>query len=421
MTLQLMLGGAVFASTLLGVMARPRRISEAAVALAGGAAMIALGAVPLGMIGPTLLREWNVYGFFIGLMVIAALAEQAGVFTALANGAARWAGGSAARLYLAVFGLGTLITAVLSNDATALILTPVVWSLATRLRLPVLPFMFACTFIADTASTLLPVSNPINILVMSHFPGGLAQFWRYLLAPSLACVALNIGLFWWIFRRDLGGRYDLGDLDMSGPANPALYRATLAGLGLIALAYVLGSLVEAPLALVALAGAAGLLIVAARHVALRWGAVGREISPALFGFITGMFLVVRGIEQLGLTARFGAALLPGGEPTWEALARTTFGTALGSNLINNVPMALVMTSALEQVPDAHPALVHATMFGADLGPNLTIVGSLATMLWLVILRRKGLEISAWQYFKLGLAFVVPALLLGTTWMWLAAM
>ncbi len=147
-----------------------------------------------------------------------------------------------------------------------------------------------------------------------------------------------------------------------------------------------------------------------------------EISWSLFVFIGGMFLVVHAVENLGLTAAFGRSLLQlaGGNPYLTILV-TAGGTALGANLINNVPMALVMISALHTLQvgsAAHPALIYATMFGADLGPNLTTVGSLATMLWLLILRRKGLEISTLEYFKLGVTFVPLMILVGSVLLWL---
>ena len=140
---------------------RPYRISETLASSVGAVLMLLGGYVRPSEAASMLLHEWNVYGFFLGLMAISALADQAGIFEMLAYRAGRWARGSGLRLYLAVFAIGTGITAFLSNDATALILTPVVYALVTRLRLPVMPFMFACTFIADTASFLPPVSNPV--------------------------------------------------------------------------------------------------------------------------------------------------------------------------------------------------------------------------------------------------------------------
>ncbi|HET9920336.1 MAG TPA: SLC13 family permease, partial [Ktedonobacteraceae bacterium] len=171
--------------TLVGIMTRPFRWNEALIALAGAALLLITGLIsPLDAL-LTLYSDWNVFFFFLGMMSLSALAEAAGLFDWLAAQAARLAGGSSRRLYLNTFLLGCLISMVLSNDATALILTPIVYTLVTRLRLPVLPFLFACTFIADTASFLLPVSNPINIIVLTTFRLDLWTFLRLLLLPSL--------------------------------------------------------------------------------------------------------------------------------------------------------------------------------------------------------------------------------------------
>ncbi|HET6436586.1 MAG TPA: SLC13 family permease [Anaeromyxobacter sp.] len=417
-----LLGASIFGATLLAIMVRPYRIPEAAAAAVGALAMMAAGIVaPADAVG-VLAGQLNVYGFFLGLMTISAIADQAGVFTALAGGAGRWAGGSSRRLLVGTFAIGTVITAFLSNDATALILTPAVFALVTRLRLPVLPYMFACTFIADTASFLLPVSNPINILIQDGLGGGLLPFLRYLLLPALLCIGLNLGAFLYLFRADLRQGYLLADLPSTEPSHRPYLRATLAVLGIIAVAFVLATSLGVPVAWVALGGAAGLLVLSAVHRRLGWGRLRREISWSLFVFISGMFLVVRGVENLGLTRSFGTALVDlAGRSPLRASLLTAGGSALGANLINNVPMALVMVSALRSIgttPSSHQGLIYAAMFGCDLGPNLTTVGSLATMLWLLILRRKGLEVSSVQYFKLGIALVPVMLLLGGVLIWL---
>jgi arsenical pump membrane protein len=419
--LRLAAGTLIFAITLVLIMVRPRGISEATAA-AGGAALMLLGrfVTPAGAV-QALRDQWNVYGFFLGLMTISALADRAGIFEMLAQGAGRWATGSARRLYLAVFAAGALITAFLSNDATALILTPVVYALAAGLRLPVLPFMFACTFIADTASFILPVSNPINILILDVFGGGLGPFLRYLLLPSLLCVALNTALFTWLFRGSLRARYRLEDLPAAGPPDRGFFRYAVVILAVIAISYTAASALQVPLSFVALGGAALLLIGAARYRQLNWRSLGREISWPLFLFVSGMFILIRGVEGLGLTAAFGNLLLGlAGSSPLRGIILVAGGSALGANLINNVPMALVMSSALSSTHAAagQPALVYATILGADLGPNLTTVGSLATMLWVLILRRKGLEISTLEYFKLGIVIVPLMVVLGSILIWL---
>ncbi len=419
--LRLVIGIVIFLVTLAVIVARPHRINEA-MAAGGGAVVMLLGQFirPAEAVS-VLANEWNVFGFFLGLMTVSALADEAGIFETFAWLAGKWGKGYARRLYFAVFLVGTLITVFLSNDATALILTPVVYALVTRLRLPVLPFMFACTFIADTASFVLPVSNPINILVLNSFHSDLGTFLRYLLLPSLFCIAFNTLLFAWLFRHDLNLRYDLSDLTPAPSGNRGLIRFATAGLGIIAVAYLVASVEQFPLSIVALSGA-GMLLLGARYFhRLDVNKLRREISWSLFVFIGGMFIVVRAVENLGLTAAFGNRLLQlAGANPLTAIALTAGSTALGANLINNVPMALVMISAVREmlrVPLGHPALIYATILGADLGPNLTTVGSLATMLWLLILRRKGLEISTLEYFKLGVTVVPLMLLIGSLLIW----
>ena len=262
-------------------MARPRRVTEAIAAASGAILMLLGGYVGLGEALTLVRGQWNVYGFFLGLMMTSALADQAGVFEVLTHQVARWARESALRLYLAVFLLGTLISAFLSNDATALILTPVVYALVTRLRLSPLPFLFACTFIADTASFLLPVSNPINIMVINVFGGGLGPFLRYLILPSLFCIGLNIVLFVWLFRRDLKQRYNIADLPSAEPPSPAFLRFASGTLVLVAVAYVLAAAFQAPLSAVALGGSGLLVLGAVRHHCFDWRKLRREISWSL--------------------------------------------------------------------------------------------------------------------------------------------
>jgi arsenical pump membrane protein len=420
--LHLVIGILIFVITLACIIIRPRQISEALVAAVGAALMLVGRFLLPGEALQVLQGEWNIYGFFLGLMTLSAIAEQAGIFEILAAQIGRWAKGSARRLYLGVFLGGVLITAFLSNDATALILTPVVYAMVTRLRLPALPFMFACTFIADTASFLLPVSNPINILVIDSFGGGLGIFFRYLLLPALFCILCNIGLFLFLFRADLRRKYRLSDLPSTQPFDPSFFRFTLVSLGVVAAAFVLASSFQVPLSLVALGGAALLLFGAWRHGRLEWTRLRKEISWPLFIFISGMFLVIRGVQNLGLTTQFGAWLLQlAGSSPLRASLFTAAGTALGANLINNVPMALVIISALKSVgvnAQAHTGLIYAAILGCDLGPNLTTVGSLATMLWLLILRRKGLEVSSLEYFKLGILLVPVMVGVGAVLIWL---
>src|SRR5712692_4479177 len=402
--------------TLLGIMIRPYKVSEAIIALAGAGLLLVLGLLSPGVALATLLRDWNTFFFFLGIMSLAALAETAGLFDWLAVQAARLSGNSSRRLFFMTFLLGSLISMVLSNDATALILTPIVYTLVTRLRLPVLPFLFACTFIADTASFLLPVSNPINIIVLSTFRLDLWTFLRLLLLPSLIVIGINIGVFFLLYRRQLQGSFDAKRLPSPAASirHQGYFRYTCTGLILVALAYIIAAATQFPLSIVALSGALLLLIGALRWRQTTIQDVGKHISWAIFGFIAGMFIVVRAVEETNLTALFGQLLLHLSSGTsFGAVMVGTAGATIGTNLINNVPMAVVLTSALHSVQHAAPAtrlgFIASTIFGCDLGPNLTTVGSLATVLWLFILRNRNLDVSGLDYFKVGI-LVTPMML-----------
>jgi arsenical pump membrane protein len=411
--------------TLVGIMTRPFRWNEALIALAGAMLLLILGLISPLQALRTLLGDWNVFLFFLGMMALSALADLAGLFDWLAVQAARLAGQSARRLLLNIFLLGTLISMVLSNDATALILTPVVYTLVTRLRLPVIPFLFACTFIADTASFLLPVSNPINIIVLTTFNLSLWTFLRILLLPALAVIGINIAAFFLLYRRQIRGRFDLKRLPSAQEAirHVPYFRYTCAVLGIVAAAYVVASAKSWPLSFVSLAGALLLMAGALYWRRLRLREVGGHISWSIFGFIAGMFIVVQAVESTGLTALFGALLLHlSGGSTWGAVSIGTVGAAIGTNLINNVPMAVVLSAALKTLGQTSPtvrlAFIAATIFGCDLGPNLTTVGSLATVLWLLILRRRQLEVSGLDYFKVGIMITPVMLLCGAVLIWL---
>jgi arsenical pump membrane protein len=318
--------------TLIGIMTRPYRWNEATIAMIGAAVLLLLGFISPADACYTLARDWNIFLFFLGMMALSALAEAAGLFDWLAAHAARLAGKSAARLFLNVFLLGSLISAILSNDATALILTPIFYVLVTKLRLPVLPYLFACTFIADTASFLLPVSNPINIIILSRFPLDLWTFLRLLFLPSLVVIATNTGVFFLLYRKQLKGTFDIERLASVKQAvrHKAYFRYTCFVLVAVSLAYVMASAAQLPLSLVALGGAVLLLSGAIYWKRIYLHQMAKRISWSIFGFIAGMFIVVRAIEDTGLTTMFG---------NW--LVHLSGGTSFGAVMVGTAGAALV--------------------------------------------------------------------------------
>ncbi|HEX8917353.1 MAG TPA: ArsB/NhaD family transporter [Chloroflexota bacterium] len=399
----------VAALTLALVVARPRGLNEGVAALLGGALVLLLGLVPIGQALELEAGNWNIFLFFAGMMAIAALADQSGVFDLVAFAGARLARGRVGLLYVAVFLLGAIISLLFANDSAALVLTPIVYALVVRLALDPLPFVFAITFVADTASMGLPVSNPLNVILADRFHLGLAPYVSHLWLPALLVVAVNFAVFLVLFRRHIGGRFQMPERAEAGTGLvPALI--ILSGL---ACAYLVASALELPLGVVAIGGAAALAVDLRLTQGLDMTRLGREISWPIFGFIAGMLLVVQGLQTSGVTAALGRALgqMAGGS-AHQAIAVTVLGTALGSNVINNLPMALVMASTIHSLHVSSAIrtdMVYATVAGCDLGPNLTHLGSLATFLWLFFLRRKGLDVSTGDYFRLGIV-VTPLML-----------
>ena len=412
-------------AALLGIMLRPFKLNEATFALSGAGLLLLLGLISPVNAFKTLVQDWNTFLFFLGMMSLSALAEVAGLFDWLAIQAARLSGSSSGRLYLNTFLLGTLISMILSNDATALILTPIVYTLVTRLKLPVLPFLFACTFIADTASFILPVSNPINIIVLSKYPLDLFTFLRLLLLPSIVVISINIGVFFLLYRRQLQGTFDIKRLPSLEESikHKSYFRYVCAILVLVAIAYIIASATQIPLSIIALSGALLLLVGALSWKQTTIKETGKQISWSIFGFIAGMFILVQAVESTGLTDAFGHLLLQlSGGTSFGAVMIGTLGASLGTNVINNVPMAVVLNSALQTVQHAPTGVrygfIAATIFGCDLGPNLTTVGSLATVLWLLILRQRNLDVSGLDYFKVGILVTPLMLLVGALAIWL---
>jgi arsenical pump membrane protein len=410
------LAGLIFAVTLAAIVVRPRRLDEGLAAATGTALMILVGVLSPTAALSTLAGEWNVFLFFAGLMLIAAVADQSGFFDWAGALAAACAGGSARRLLVSVFIVGSLITTFLSNDATALILTPVVYAIVTKLRLPVLPYLFATTFIADTASMTLPMSNPVNVIVASRAGISLGTYLPHLALASVVAIVINLGVFLLVFRRETAGRFVLNWRAAIAEAipEPQLFRLVLVLLFAISVAYVAASAVNFPLGVVAIGGGLALAFAAIAFHNFSLRRLGAHFSPSLFVYVAGLFVLVSGVESSGLTGTLVSGLARLITSSTSAVVAGVIGTGVGSNLINNFPAVLVMLSGVQSshmAPQLQLPFLMGSLAGADLGPNLTPVGSLSTMLWLIIVRRRGVDISSLDYLKVGLV-VTPAMLVG---------
>ena len=405
-----LVGLAVFLAVMALVIARPRGLNEAWPAIAGVAALLALGLVVPADLFSVARETGGVLLFLLGMMVVSAGLEFAGVFAWAASYAARASGGSGRRLLVNVFLLGAAVTALLSLDVTVIILTPIVYATVTALGADPLPYLYACTFVANTGSLIFPMSNLTNLLLTNGL--GLS-FWRFTAAmalPNLAAVAANIAVFLWLFRERLPGRLPRATPPESVIAGTAFFRGAAMVLALVLVGLFASGVAERPLWPVALAGAAAAIAVAYATRGASASAIVAGISWPLFPFVWGMAVIVRGVGRAGLTTGLARVVLGIHGSPIGGVAVTGGLTAVGANLFNNIPMTLVMLTVLAGAPRAAVGgLAAATLIGVNIGPALTTVGSLATILWLAVIRRQGVEVPALEYLRIS-AVTVPLVL-----------
>ena len=389
------------------VMLRPRRWPEAIWAVLGAGLLVTAGLVPWTDAGRAIAKGRDVYLFLVGMMVLSEVARQEGLFDHLAASAARFARGSSLRLFALVYGVGALVTAFLSNDATAVVLTPAVYAAAQAAGAPPLPYLYACAFIANAASFVLPISNPANLVVFGGRPPALLA-WIALFGPaSLAAILVTFLALRLVFAGDLRRK-----LETPAPHAPLSKGGRVAALGLAgAVAVLLGaSAMDAPLGvptLVAGLATAGAVLVAEGKAPL---ALARGVSWSVLPLVAGLFVIVEGLARTGaveaLAGLLGAAVRTWGEGATSLAAGAV--TAFAVNLMNNLPAGLIAAETLAQA-QASPLVTGAVMIGVDLGPNLSVTGSLATILWLLALRREGLHVGALRFLGVGALVMTPAL------------
>ena len=391
-----------------GVIARPWNLPEFVWAVVGAALLVVLNLLPWQEALAAAAKGMDVYLFLIGMMLLAEVARKEGLFGWLAAQAVRHARGSAKRLFLIVYVVGTLVTVLLSNDATAVVLTPAVYAATRAARVEPLPYLFICAFIANAASFVLPISNPANLVVFGAQMLPLSEWLRHFAVPSVVAILATYAALRLTQRRAL-------DASVAAVEEmPSLtFGGKLAALGIAMTAVVLltASAFGQPLGLPTFV--AGALVTAAVLVTARQSPLPilKDVSWSVLPLVAGLFVLVQGLNQTGVLPAL-ARILHAMATTSPDTASWTVGivVAIASNLVNNLPMGLIAatTSQAAQVP------VHVTgsiLIGVDLGPNLSVTGSLATILWLIALRREGEHVAALQFLRLGLVVMPPALLL----------
>ena len=392
-----------------GVIIRPFSWPEYVWAVGGAALLVASGLLSPAEAWSGVARGADVYLFLTGMMLLSELARQQGLFDWLAAHAAAHAKGSGARLFTLVFAVGTVVTVFLSNDATAVVLTPAVAAAARTAKAEQpLPYLFACAFVANAASFVLPISNPANLVIYgAHMPPLLRWLPQYALPSALAVLA-TYGMLRWTQRGRL--RQEVA-AEIDKPALSAGGRLAACGIAATALVLLASSGFNIQLGLPTfLAGLATALLVLTRS---RSGAgeVARNISWGVLPLVAGLFVLVQAMEKTGVTSALAGAV-HGLVQHSATLAAWGVGVVLaaGCNLVNNLPAGLLAGRVVE-LARVDEQVRSAVLIGVDLGPNLSVTGSLATILWLTVLRREGQGVSAWAFLKLGALVMPPALIL----------
>lgn len=386
---------------------RPLRIHSWVWPVGGAALVVLVGYEPFADAVAAVARQWNVLLFILGLMALSAAAEESGAFEWITQRLLESAKGSQRRLFVYIFLTAALVSMVLSNDATAIALTPIVYrAVSKRGAVGAEPFLFGSVFVANAASFGLPFSNPANILILPH--ARLPAYLWHLGPAQVAAIAANLAIFLFFFRHQLRGRYEIG----AAPPLSARAFPTLLALAAVVAAYVVALLRDWPLGAVAAIGGALALGVAGANLPR----ITPRISWGIFALLAGLFVLFDAVTRAGFTqwalAGYDAAMRYG---TLAADAMVTSGVALAANGLNNLPVAVA--SAYVSAHAASERIAYPLILGVDVGPNLFTTGSIATLLWLGVLRRYGVHISRRRYLALGAICVPVTLALGVLWLW----
>jgi arsenical pump membrane protein len=402
----LLLGLVVVASLLL-MLIRPGGIAEAWWVCGGAAFLVATRLVSWRTAIHAVGEGTDVYLFLAGMMLLSDLARREGVFGWLATVAIGFSRHSRSRLFTTVYVIGTVVTIFMSNDATAVVLTPAILAAVKRARVPALAYLFICALVANAASFVLPISNPANLVVFDGAMPSLGQWLESFALPSALSIAATWLALRWLFRRELRGsipqEVEPEPLSRSG-------RLVLVGLGLVTVVLGISSALHADLGLATFLASVVVALAVCAAAKQSPMPLARAISVSTLCLVAGLFVLVAATEGIGALGLTG---------TWLARASSLTpiaGTflvgsivAVVNNAVNNLPLALVAGATLKQAHSS-PLLSSAVLIGVDLGPNLSATGSLATILWLIALRREKVEVSFLQFLKVGVVVMPFALL-----------
>lgn len=414
----MVLAGIIFLLTLILIIWQPKGLSIGWSASIGAALALASGVIHIGDIPVVWNIVWNATATFIAVIIISLLLDESGFFEWAALHVARWGNGRGRLLFTWIVLLGAAVAALFANDGAALILTPIVIAMLLALgfsKSTTLAFVMAAGFIADTASLPLIVSNLVNIVSADFFSLGFTQYASVMVPVDLAAIVTTLAMLHLFFRRDIPATYDAALLKTPSSAikDPATFRAGWIVLAVLLAGFFILEPLGIPVSAIAAAAAVILFAVAKMGRTIDTSKVLRGAPWQIVIFSLGMYLVVYGLRNAGLTEFLSDVLNVLAE---KGLLAATFGTgfltAFLSSVMNNMPTVLVGALSIDGSTASgviKEAMIYANVIGCDLGPKITPIGSLATLLWLHVLSRKNMTITWGYYFRTGIIMTLPVL------------